>query len=259
MKTPIIIAAYNEAERIGATLRGLDAATTEPFVIVNGEEGFDETIEEALRYTPNVLGRPEQGKLPAIQAGLQRLLNHDTDAFSKPIIFTDADSRPLLSAQWAPTLSLAVAGELPRSAAGIAFLNEGDLLDCTLRSARRFMQAKRAAKTYSLDAVYGANMALNFAGDTELIDRVMDLPHIWPAEDRYLAHIVAGEEQRFTQLVSFGSAILTSARYLSPLRRKLFMSESKRAENNHDGYTIRKADGATHYFDQVSGLLVEHE
>lgn len=71
MKTPVIIAAYNEAELIGKCLSHLDRDQVEPIVSVNGST--DATAEIARGFGVKVLDRPEQGKLPAIQDALKLL------------------------------------------------------------------------------------------------------------------------------------------------------------------------------------------
>ena len=259
MKTPVIIAAYNEAERIGTTLRALDARHVEPFVIVNGELGSQDTAYEAIRYTPNVVKIAEQGKLPAMQLGFRKLLHYDKDAFSKPILLTDADSRPLMSRAWGPSLAGAVAGEVPSIAAGTVLLNDGPVLDNGLRSIRRIVQAHRDRNTVSLSSVYGSNMAINFADDTAKIETILEAPHIWPSEDRYIAHVMSAEStDSFTQLTNLGSAMLTSARYTSPLVGKLLLGRKQRHAANVKHYASRRASSATHYFDWQNGSLHEY-
>lgn len=258
MRTPVIIAAYNEAERIGTTLRGLDSNTVEPFVIVNGEQGSRETVDEASRYTPNVMQLDEQGKLPAIQLGLRKLLQYDEDAFSNPILLTDADSRPLMRTAWGPAMASTVAGDAARVAAGMVLLNDGPLIDNGLRSIRRMVQASRDRNAVSLSSVYGSNMAINFAGDTQKIEAVLDAPHIWPSEDRYLVHIIGAERGSFTQLASLGSSVLSSARYTSPLIKKLLLRGKERHTMNVDHYASRRASGTTHYFDWQNGSLHQY-
>lgn len=257
MKTPVIIPAFDEAEHIGSTLRALDAATTEPFVIVNGEQGARETLEVARTYVSHVYHRTEQGKFPAIQFALRTLAQYDDEAYDKPILFMDADTMPLRPKQWTRTLGSAVLGSTASAAAGLVFFHDGPIIDCALRNAHRFVEAAQSRRGYSLKPAYGANLAINFAGDMERLEEVLDAPHVWPAEDRYLAHLMAGEERRFTQTVRLGAAVLTSARSLVPLREKLGMREDERFDANVTRYGTRQADTVTHYFDEFAFVLRE--
>ena len=185
MRTPVIIPAYNEAERIGASLRGLDHAKVEPFVVVNGEQGRTETYAEAARYTSNVFLNPEQGKLPAVQLAL--------------------------------------------------------------RNARRLLFVHQHKSDYV--GVIGSNISVNFAGNDDIIDEVLAMPHIWPGEDKYLIQKVSENSlERYTQLTSFGSAVVASARYLPPLTDRFTGSRAERKEKSAQDYKDRRAIGATHYY-----------
>lgn len=255
MKTPVLIAAYNEADRIGQTLHALDQATTEPFVIVNGVEGAEDTMRVAEEYTSHVYRRPEQGKLPALQYGLRQLFQYDADADKNPILFTDADTQPVIPEIWAPTLGEAVVGKQACAAAGIVFFHEGSRVDSTLRNTRRVLEALATVRGYTLKPAYGANLAINFAGDQDRIEQVLDAPHVWPAEDRYLAYLMAGDERRFSQTKWLGAAVMTSARYLRPLREKIGMHKRERLDENISHYGARQADTVTHYFDEFTQTL----
>jgi len=260
MKTPVIIPAFNEASQIGPTLRALDHNTVEPFVIVNGEKGADETAAAALMLTPNVFILPEQGKLPAIQYALKKLIEYDKDVYVNPILLSDADSWPLVRADWARVMGQAVAGNVARSAAGLTLLADGPVVDCGLRNARRLMRARQDQGTNTLRSAFGANMAINFANDHELLERVLEVPHVWPGEDRYLLHLAGGdgERERFTQLASIGSTVLTSSRFLKPLVSTFGQSMDTRLSAKRKEYTFRKADSVTHFFDDEASLLREH-
>jgi glycosyltransferase involved in cell wall biosynthesis len=99
MNIPIIIAARNESQQIGETLDVLSRQThtVEPIVIVNGST--DRTADIARMAGARVL-ESEEGKMPAIQAGLRYLANR---AF-EPLLILDADSKPL-SKNWSERLT----------------------------------------------------------------------------------------------------------------------------------------------------------
>ena len=258
MKTPVIIPAFNEADVIGATLRALDATRVEPFVVVNGQQGWIDTAEAAIKYTPNVFLQTEQGKLPAVQLALRKVLAHDSEAFTKPIIMTDADSAPLRPSRWPDELSAAVAGtEIARAAAGPVYFRDGPLFDTVLRNARRFFHVREARGSY-IGAI-GANMVVNFANDPLVIDEVMDMPHVWPGEDRYLLRTVSGNDLgRYSQLTSFGAAVVTSSRFLPPLVERFSMSRGERQLKSDRQYIERRATTATHFYNEDDGLLHEY-
>lgn len=257
MKTPVIIPAFDEADQIGPTLSRLDASTVEPFVVVNGDRGSSETAEVARFYTPNVFILREQGKLPAIQFALRKLYEYDADSYTNPIILTDADTKPLFPKSWGPAMSGAVVGPRACAAAGLVFFHDGPFFDSAARNMFRVYEAAKGYGKYSLKPAYGANLAVNFAGDTRLIDEVLNAPHIWPAEDRYLAHTIAGEQRRFRQVVQIGGVVLTSARFLPPLREKIGLQEEERFKSNVLYYGLRRANSVTHYFDEFKFVLRE--
>ncbi len=260
MKTPVIIAAYNEAERIGKTLNSLDRDVCEPFVVVNGEEGLVETAAIASLYTDKVYVVDEQGKMPAIQLGFRKLYDYTSDAFSHPILFTDADTQVFNSVIWANSLSAAVEGPVPKSAAGLVLCNEGSVAVCGLRNINRIIRAKKiATNSYDMSAVIGSNLALNFANDEQIIDAIMNAPHIWPGEDKYMAHVIAGgDADRFTQLTDLGSAVAASSRYYNRLSER-FLPKQERKALSTERYMARRAVNTTHLFDTQSMDLLAYE
>ncbi len=258
MKTPVIIPAFNEADTIGATLRALDATRVEPFVVVNGEQGWLDTAEAASSYTPHVFLQTEQGKMPAVQLALRKVLAYDSEAFGKPIIMTDADSVPLWTSRWSDELSIAVAGtKSARAAAGPIYFRDGPLVDTILRNTRRFFHVREARGSYV--GAIGANMVVNFANDPFVIDEVMNMPHIWPGEDRYLLRTVSGNDlARYSQLTSFGAAVVTSSRFLPPLFERFSMSPRERQLKSNRQYIERRAAAVAHFYDEDDGLLHEY-
>ena len=97
--------------------------------------------------------------------------------------------------------------------------------------------------------VIGSNISVNFAGNDDIIDEVLAMPHIWPGEDKYLIQKVSENSlERYTQLTSFGSAVVASARYLPPLTDRFTGSRAERKEKSAQDYKDRRAIGATHYY-----------
>ncbi|MES2630873.1 MAG: glycosyltransferase family A protein [Patescibacteria group bacterium] len=257
MKTPVIIAAYNEADRIGTTLESIDKSVCEPYVVVNGSEGAQETAAVARAHTDHVYISEEQGQFPAIQFALRRLIANDPDAFGHPILITDADTKIRDGAEWEQALSHAIEGPTPKSVGGLVLSKDCPPFEAALRNTNRFLRTKRiAAQPYNLNALGGPSIGLNFANNSEIIEEIMDAPHIWLGNDRYMAHVVAGgDEARFIQLTSIGSAVMASERYSNSLL-EWFLPRQKRVELTKERYLSRQAIGATHMFDTDSLQLL---
>lgn len=240
MKTPVLIAACNEEAYIGQALARLDAATTEPYIVVNGSE--DGTAAEARHFTDNVFELPDKGKLPALQHGLKQL---GCQALG-PLLMLDADSYPLAPTRWERGMTKSVAGEVPALTAGPIAFTDGTVVGSLVRSGRRMQQALMAQRAGTLQATFGANLALNLATH-EMLDMILGMEHTWPGEDRYMASLVR-DHGRFTQSAAPGNLVLTSGRWLPSLRRRLQIGQAATGDLVKGNYTNRRAPGVTHYF-----------
>lgn len=96
-KTPVLIAARNEASCIKRCLNSLNPSLTEPIVVVN--DSNDDTAEVARSTGATVIETDTPGKLHAIQLGLMRMGNA---AFGN-VLYTDADTQPL-SRDWSTAM-----------------------------------------------------------------------------------------------------------------------------------------------------------
>lgn len=248
MKTPVIIAAYNEAEYIGRTLARLDSATTEPFVVVNGEEGAQETVVAAEQFTDAVHLREEQGKLPAIQYALRTLLARDSGLIQRPIILTDADTYPLFPRAWSSTMAHSLEGETPAIASGLTVHHDGPLPDRLIRSFRKVRRERQIAATGEFTAVSGANMAINIGND-DVYEQLIGLPHIWPSEDRHMAYTIAtsSDESRFVRHTGIKSAVGQSMRFSPSMWSRILNGQQETVSRIEDDYARRRAIGVTHY------------
>lgn len=204
MKTPIIIAAYNEEKRIAETLRSLPASVTEPIVAVNGTT--DATADIARSFGAKVYDFEEQGKLPAIQKVLG-LLGHRA---LEPLLMLDADTRPIYPTKWYEAMMkqlYANGTDAMIASAPVWFTSErGKNASTTARSLFRVTQAaltrKSAMSTGLGGGQYGANQGLRIERQ-EILDRVMALGHYWPMEDVALAEAIAdNENSSFVQLIN---------------------------------------------------------
>jgi glycosyltransferase involved in cell wall biosynthesis len=241
MKTPVIIAAHNEATYIGQTLESLHPGHVEPIVVDNGST--DNTAEVAARYGAVVLSRTERGKLPAQQYALKAL----GERALEPVIFLDADTSPVLARQWAPSLIRPLMRDTPAVTAGLIGYKDGPIIDDTLRFARRLQASVQARSAETVDALYGSNMAIALRTPA-MLDRVLDMPHIWPGEDRAMAQMVKDEGGDFYQSLDLRTVVRTSSRYCLPIIKRLMQSRSAALQSSLAHYKRQTAEGAVYSY-----------
>jgi glycosyltransferase involved in cell wall biosynthesis len=82
----VVIAALNEEEGIGPTLKELQDVLRDPYLIVVDGKSVDMTVEIAKNMGANVLSQEGKGKGAALFQGFKRL-NSDIEY----VVFTDAD------------------------------------------------------------------------------------------------------------------------------------------------------------------------
>lgn len=227
MRTPVIIPAYNEADRIQAALSNLPQDETYPIVAVNGSS--DNTAEIARSFGAQTHVVDEQGKMPAIQSVLRSL----GEQALEPIIILDADTRPIFPRHWRSGLvALLSATKDPAVVGGPIIYTGQPRGEALLRTAYR---AARAAKfsgdtTISRSVQFGPNMAIKLASDT-VLKAVQGLPNYWPSEDKALAQTIIDHGGTYTGSVDPRLLTLTptsiSAISLTD-RIKLGAAETKR-------------------------------
>ncbi len=243
-RLPVIIAAMNEEQHIGRALQGLDAATTDPYVITNGST--DRTAEIARSYGARVDDLSEPGKLPAIQHGMRQLGRQGLG----PVLFMDADSFPRRPKRWAPEMARYLTNpERPSLVAGTLVFNEGNLVSAALRTIKEGRRTRQilAEDQPPIKAVYGANMGLRL-NHPELLDEMLELPHVWPGEDRYVAHKVVEWGGDVSVTTSPDARMVTSARYHTSLLRRILKGKKVVSQESHQGYTHRASPMVTHEF-----------
>ena len=250
MKTPVIIAAHNEEERISDTLRSLPADRTEPIVAVNGST--DATAEIARSFGVTVLEFEEQGKLPAIQHALSSLGQRALE----PLMILDADTVPVNPIKWhrIMTKQLNARGDVPMMTSGpVWFTSEkGARVGPAARSLFRIAQAAAtrsvAEDTGLKGGQYGPNQGMRIERP-EVLDAVMALEHFWPMGDVALTEAVADTEGgSFVQLVHKDALAYTpeSASY-PPLSYYLKNGMKKAVEATVQSYVDRGATGSKPY------------
>ena len=250
MKTPVIIAAYNEEKRISETLRSLPADLTEPIVAVNGST--DATAEIARSFGVQVLELEEQGKLPAIQSALGSLGQRALE----PLMILDADTVPVNPVKWhrIMTKQLNARGDVPMMTSGpVWFTSEyGAHIGPAARSLFRVAQAAAtrtiAANTGLKGGQYGPNQGMRIQRP-EILDSVMALGHYWPLDDVALTETVADTEQgSFKQLVHKDAFAYTpESLSFPPLSFYLKNGMKKAVDATVQAYADRGAKGSQPY------------
>ena len=247
------MAGRGEEAFIGHTLDRLDASSTTPYVLVNGvgENGShaDQTAEVARSFGAEVLLFEEQGKLPALQEGFKHL---GAQALG-PVLLLDANSEPLFPRTWSKIMTnpLEVA-DGPAAVSGLTSWSGLPRAERVLRGARGYHRAVQARQAGSSSEVYGRNMAVKFEND-DVLNAVLELPHVWPGEDRLLADITVEHGGTVTQLIDPRSLVRSSARYVAPLTgigAKLLLRKDQPAPETSwmERYIDRAAPGVTHVY-----------
>ena len=236
MPTPVIIAAHNEARLLGRCLDSLPT-DVDPYIAANGCE--DDTAGVARRFGANVISLEDAGKLPAIQATLKSL----GERALGPVLYLDADSYPLRPHAWATRMAGSVSdrADTPLAASGPLGYIDGNPVSDVVRSAKRFIDVRRA-KRGGTTHFWGNNMATNF--DRSTLDAVLDLPHIWPGEDRAIEMKVQEAGGTSEQVVDFDTTVLTSSRYMLPITHIIRVGFAQARKENLQQYNQRAADGS---------------
>lgn len=249
-RTPLLIAAYNEEAYIGHTLDTLGAAAVEPLVLVNGST--DNTASVARAHGATVIERKEMGKLPALQAGVRYLRDQQVSP-EQPLLFLDADSRPLLPVRWAAAMQADIpADERPFMRVGMLGYTGHFPVDL-LRTARRIHELRQAARR-GIFAAYGANMLVKFS--TEAVrEQFLDMPHIWPGEDRATAQLLSDNAGRYDQSTDPRTLVLASTRMNPSLWRRLRYGRQAAIAEYQAGYLARRAPSAIGAFADDERLI----
>ena len=223
-KVPIIIPAYQEGATIDKTLESLEAIrdVAEPVIIENGPK--DNTEEIAKQFGATYLYTESAGKLPAMQHAIKELGVSALDTF----ILLDADTQPKDTRKWFTAMTKAVESHDKPWAASMRkeFSPRPEKIAVDPERERRF--AKQITHLGHLGSVaanlfaritkqkginnqmgFGAAQAINFHGDEEGLQQMIDLPHIWYGEElAYLGPIA--EKGGYTYLKSKETAVQTS-------------------------------------------------
>ncbi len=256
-RVPVIIAASQEQGYIARALRSL--ATTKivsPIVVVNGPR--DNTASIAREYGACVIEREEPGKLQAVQEGLRHLWDQNRDAALGPVLFMDADSY-LRTKRWPSVLQRnLMQQDGPAVVSGLTIYCDGGKSTMLVRDAKRFTDSVSARRTNQTRATYGYNMGIKMDSPA-ILDTVMSLPATWPGEDRLIADVVREQDGGgFTQLLSIGSAVVTSARYQNSLMERLRIGKDAQRALIKSDYAER-SNGADYAYDGHAETLIPYD
>jgi glycosyltransferase involved in cell wall biosynthesis len=236
MKTPVIIAARNEEAYIGKTLATLDARSVEPLVMVNGSD--DATARISKEFGTQVFELPEAGKLPALQEAVRSL----GERALGPLIFLDADSRPLFPRRWAAALTHKLLDTSPAATAGMLSYGQGSPINNAAWSAKCVYNGL-AAKVSQSPRFSGANMAVRLH-DQPTLTRFLEMPHIWWGEDRAIGRMIALQNGNLAQVVDPRAMVVTSARYSVSLGERIMLGHEAAAQKIRQGYMQRAPAGS---------------
>jgi len=239
MKTPVLIAAYNEEALIGQTLRCIPADLLEPIVAVNGSS--DQTANIARSFGATVLESSEPGKLPAIQRALYQL----GERALEPVLYLDADAFPAFPRKW-PEASLrkSLIGQ-PWVGTGLVGYHGGRVID-DISNSLLLTAVKTKAALKGRPQASGANMA-TYIKDFRLLKRILDMPHIWLGEDAALAKMITMEGGRFDQTLNPYSLVLASSRFVPPISELVRLGRKEVSRRKRAEYIGRAAPGSRPY------------
>jgi glycosyltransferase involved in cell wall biosynthesis len=241
MKTPIIIPAYNEERTIAKTLESLPSDLTEPFVAVNGSTDDTASIAEELGAT--VFHFEEQGKIPAVQGTLKELGDRALD----PLIILDADTRPLMPERWHNNMLRLLGGARPATVGGPVVFNESGLANSTIRSifalAHNYKIKSRVEGTDAIGQA-GPNMGLHIH-DPAILEGLFELPHLWPAGDQAIVHVIKSNGGNYFQPLSPGLLAITRMHESwLPISEQIKVGSEEADRRSKAHYVERAAPGA---------------
>ncbi|MFI5271004.1 MAG: glycosyltransferase [Candidatus Saccharimonadales bacterium] len=205
MSVPVLIPARNEAAHIANTLDALPR-DVEPIVIPNG--CTDYTAEIAEDFGVSVLRGSEEGKLPALQFAIQHL----GERALEPFVALDADSRPLRPEKWIDAMMKArgkLDTERPAMVTGSHIFEGINPLVLTFLNMSTWWNQQRGHQDPRFP-MSAANLLFHLR-DQETVDRILELPHIWPMEDKALRDVVIERNGGLISTVNRNARVVTDA------------------------------------------------
>ena len=188
--TPIIIPAYNEADKIGHLVGLLRASLGEKVrLIVADGDSDDETAAIARRAGAEVVATSgPAGKLPGLQAAL-RLLG---DEALQPFVLLDADTFPQDPPRWLECLlSPLERARAPMLISSLAWFEDARGRRVWLPSVALILGCLWPRMWSRYDSPFLGPSQAFVLRRREVLRAVLALPAIWPGDDIILARTVA--------------------------------------------------------------------
>jgi hypothetical protein len=248
MTIPVLIPARNEAAHIATTLGSLPEEA-EPFVIPNG--CVDDTAVIAEDFGVTVLNGSPEGKLPALQFAIKHL----GERAIEPFVSLDAETRPVLPNKWLTTM-LARRSKLdperPAIVTGPHFFEGLNPISLALKNALHCYDLLSLHRNPEW-AMGGTNMLFDLQDETT-VQRVLELPHIWPLEDKALRDVVVRQGGMVANTIHPNARVVTDARDRSTsLYDKLRYNQPSQVSS----YLEDAAPGSIPYRDFQAGAQVQ--
>jgi hypothetical protein len=244
MKTPVLIAARNEAAHIAKTLEALPV-TVEPIVIPNG--CVDNTAEIAARAGATIVKGSPEGKMPALQHGL----HHLGDRALEPLIILDADSYPLFPKRW-PLPLLAGRERLdtqePAVVVGPYVFNDIDFVSSAWRNLGHWRQYIKKARHDQNHGAAGCNSLIDLKR-ASVLRAIMDLPNIWPREDVAIKDTILEQGGNFGKSVHPLAIVATRGDRFPGWLKRIRLGRAVSQQGIRQSYLDEAAPGSVPYWD----------
>lgn len=242
MKTPVLIAARNEANHIGTTLHNLDRVS-EPIVLLNGCS--DKTGRIAEHFGATVIDLGAEGKLPAIQEGIRYLGSRALE----PFLTLDADSHPVFMKSWIPALETGrkrLSPHLPAVVTGPSIYTDMGLVGGAYKTLADLKALVGHSRSNYDGPFCGRNMLLDIKNE-ETLDRVLALPHYWPGMDVAMKDAIIQNGGETLKLIRPDAAVFTSGDRYPSLKERISLGRAATTNKVFDSYVEDSAPGSIPY------------
>lgn len=240
MSIPVLIAARNEANSIGQTLKSLPK-DVEPIVLVN--DSHDETVDIAQSYGATVLERQQAGKVGALQMGLHYLGERAVD----PFITLDADTRPVFPNRWVASLLAgrqAIPAEQPASVVGLLVFHSNS--SALLRTSRLVLHQYLTRTSQQAGSFSGGNMLIH-PRQTSVVQAIGKMPEYWPGEDVAIKDEIVNGGGSVIKTLSVGAVALTDGSRMPSLSKTIINGRQHVRDYMRESYLSDAPAGSRPY------------
>lgn len=148
----------------------------------------------------------EEGKLLALQRGMRHLGCRALE----PVLFLDADARPIFPRSWAATMLRSrntVNADEPAVVSGPVIFGGMGPVSTLWRNAANIKGHVQTHK--SGDGIFGGQNMLVDLRRQEVLEAMLDLPLIWPGDDTAIAQVVIKNGGNPVKSLAPGAAVFT--------------------------------------------------